>query len=214
MPGEAPRPSGRRAARSEANDRPGTPPPEDPDGPDGDAPGDPESVAKTICLRLLTGQARSRADLAGALHRKGIPPVVAERVLDRFTEVGLIDDAAYAQAYVAGKHRDRGLGRAALRTELRRKGIDGALADRALESVDADAERRRASELVAKRLDSALFAGLPAARRRLLGLLARRGYPASMAASVVNEALHGYVEPAEPEGGDDTVPGGWDDSGI
>lgn len=171
-------------------------------------------MAKTICLRLLTGQARSRADLADALRRKGIPDEVAERVLDRFVEVGLIDDVAFAQAFVAGKHRDRGLGRAALRTELRRKGIDGATADGALSAVDSEAERRRAAELVAKRLDSAMFAGPPAARRRLLGLLARRGYSASLAASVVNDALRGYVEPMDPAAGDDDAPAGWDDPPI
>lgn len=181
------------------------PTPDDLPGPAGDDPGDPEAVAKSICLRQLTGQARSRSELDAALRRREIPPDVAQRVLDRFTEVGLIDDAAYAQAFVASKHRDRGLGRAALRTELRRKGIDGPAADRALEPVDTDAERRRAADLVAKRLDSAVFAGLPAARRRLLGLLARRGYSASLSAQVVNEALRGYVEPADVPSDDDSA---------
>lgn len=190
------------------------PPPEDPAGPQNDPPGDPEAVAKAICLRLLTGAARSRADLARALHRREIPQQVADRVLDRFTEVGLVDDAAYAEAFVASKHRDRGLGRVALRTELRRKGIDPAVADRAVDAVDGEAERRRAEDLVAKRLDSALFAGLPAARRRLLGLLARRGYPASLAATVVDDALRGFTDATALEPGDDTVAGGWDDSGL
>lgn len=193
--------------RGEPGRRPSTagrrPPPDDPAGPSGDDPGDPESVAKTICLRQLTGRARSRSELAETLRRREIPPEVAERVLNRFTEVGLIDDAAYAQAFVANKHRDRGLGRAALRTELRRKGIDGAAADRALQTIDGESERRRAAELVAKRLDSAIFAGLPAARRRLLGLLARRGYSASLAASVVSEALRGYTDPVELEAADE-----------
>jgi len=172
-----------------------TPPPDDPAGPAGDDPGDPEAVAKTICLRLLTVRARSRAELADQLRRREVPADVADRVLDRYVEVGLIDDAAFAQAYVASKHRGRGLGRAALRTELRRKGIAGPVAERAVQTLDEDAERDRAAELVAKKLDSAIFAGVPAARRRLLGMLARRGYPPSVAASVVNEALRGYAEP-------------------
>lgn len=205
------RSAGSAPRHADARPRP-DPPPDDPAGPAGDAPGDVESVAKTICLRLLTGQARSRSELSDALRRRGIPPDVAERVLGRFAEVGLVDDEAYAQAFVASKHRDRGLGRAALRTELRRKGIDGASADRALEAVDTDAERRRAAELVAKKLDAAMFAGLPAARRRLLSMLARRGYSASLAATVVNEALHGYVEPAELDAGDETISAGWDDA--
>lgn len=186
------------------------PPPDDPEGPAGDPAGDPEAVAKSICLRQLTGQTRSRAQLEQALRRREIPDDVAHRVLDRFTEVGLIDDAAYASAFVASKHRDRGLGRAALRTELRRKGVEGPAAEQALDGLGSDAERSRATELVAKRLDAAMFAGLPAARRRLLGLLARRGYPASLAASVVDDALRGFSEPGEAEPSDDAL-GDWDD---
>ncbi len=188
--------------------------PDDPAGDGGDPPGDPESVARSICLRLLASRARSRSDLAGALRRRGVPDGAAERVLDRFVEVGLIDDAAYAAAFVSTKHRDRGLGRSALRGELRRKGIDPLVAEAAVGAVGEDAERRRAAALIAKKLDSAMFAGLPAARRRLLGLLARRGYSASLAADTVNEALRGYVDPIEPPDGDEPPVEGWAEEGA
>jgi regulatory protein len=173
------------------------PPPDDPEGPAGDAPGDPEVAAKNICLRLLTVRARSRAELTEALRRRGIPGDSSDRVLDRLAAVGLVDDAAYAEAFVASKHRDRGLARGALRQELRRKGVDSAAAEQALAAIDSSDERQRAAALVNQKLDSAMFAGLPAARRRLLGMLARRGYPASLAAAVVNDALRGYAEPLE-----------------
>ncbi len=58
------------------------------------------------------------------LRRRGISAPVIERVLDRFTEVGLIDDQAYAEAYVRTKHQERALSRRALTAELRRKGVD------------------------------------------------------------------------------------------
>ena len=82
----------------------------EPGGHPEDAPGDPAAVAKSICLRLLTGAARPRAALATALRQRGIPDDVAAGVLDRLIEVGLIDDRAYAEAFVAAKHRDRALG--------------------------------------------------------------------------------------------------------
>jgi regulatory protein len=157
-----------------------------------DAPGDPEAVAKAICLRLLTGAARPRAALATALRQRGIPDDVATVVLDRFVEVGLIDDEAYAAAFVAAKHRDRALGVTALRTELRRKGVDEITVDAAVRVVDSDAERDRARALIARRVDAAMSNGLPAARRRLVGLLARRGYSAEMSGQVVDEALAHY----------------------
>ncbi len=109
-----------------------------------DPPGDPETIAKAICLRLLTVAARPRAALALALRKRGIPDEVAETVLDRFTDVGLIDDEAYAQAFVATKQRDRGLGASALRTELRRKGVDDDVVAGAVDGIDQEAERSRA----------------------------------------------------------------------
>jgi regulatory protein len=117
---------------------------------------------------------------------------VANRVLDRFVEVGLIDDAAYAQAYVAAKHRERALGVAALRMELRRKGVADQTVDAAVSVLDQDAERERAMALISRRVDAAMAHGPVAARRRLVALLARRGYSAELACQVVDAALAEY----------------------
>jgi regulatory protein len=164
----------------------------EPGGHPEDAPGDPEAVAKANCLRLLTAAARPRAALATALRQRGIPDQVADAVLNRFMEVGLIDDRAYAEAFVTAKHRDRALGVTALRTELRRKGVDEATVDAAVQTVDQEAERDRARALISRRVDAAMGNGIPAARRRLVGLLARRGYSADLARQVVDEALSEY----------------------
>jgi regulatory protein len=141
---------------------------------------------------LLTAAARPRAALATALRQRGIPDQVAATVLDRFVEVGLIDDRAYAEAFVTAKHRDRALGVTALRSELRRKGVDEVTVDAAVQSVDQEAERERARALISRRVDAAMGNGVPAARRRLVGLLARRGYSADIARQVVDEALADY----------------------
>lgn len=162
-----------------------------------DVPADPVSAAKSICLQLLTAQVRSRAELAAKLGDRGIPEAAATVALDRLTEVGLIDDEAYADRFVASRHRERGLGRRAIRMELERRGIDRAIVDRAVQAIGDDDERERATELVAKKLDAAVYGGLAGARRRLLGMLARRGYPASVAVGVVNDALLGYVDPLD-----------------
>lgn len=161
--------------------------------------GDPEAVARAICLRLLAAAARPRAGLAAALARKGIPPDVAVRVLDRLTEVGLVDDEAYAQSFVASRHRHGALGAAALRDQLRRKGVDPQTATSAVAVVDRDAEHERARAFVERRVDSAMAHGTDTARRRLLGLLARRGYPADLAQRVVDEVMAAYG--AEDEAG-------------
>ena len=186
--------------------------PKEPGGHPEDALGDPEAVAKAICLRLLTGAARPRAGLASALRQRGIPRRRGgHRCSTASTEVGLIDDQAYADAFVAAKHRDRALGATALRTELRRKGVDEVIVDAAVRAVDQDAERERARALIARRVDAAMAKGAVAARRRLVGLLARRGYSAEMAGRVVDEALTEYGARAETRIGHDWT--GCDPSG-
>src|SRR3954468_2138977 len=100
-----------------------------------DAEPDQEAVARAIALRLLTGAARSRAQLADAMARKDVPDAVARKVLDRFTEVGLIDDQEFARMLVRTRHSERGLSRRAIAVELRRRGIDDELAGSALEEV-------------------------------------------------------------------------------
>jgi len=146
-------------------------------------------VARETCLRLLTTRSCSRAELATALTRCGVPADVVERVLSRFGEVGLIDDRAFAEAFVMSRHSARGLARRALSAELRQRGIDQATASAAVQGLDEHTEEVTARTLVGRRL--AATAGLdPTARaRRLVGLLARKGYPATLAYRVVREEL-------------------------
>ncbi|MGI5129156.1 regulatory protein RecX [Pseudonocardia sp. CA-107938] len=153
---------------------------------------DPVGVAREICLRLLTDRARTRQELAQALQRKGIPDEAAEAVLSRFDEVGLIDDAAFAGQWVRSRHRARGLSRRAIAVELRRKGIDDEVAEEALEEVDPAAEEARAHDLVVKKLRSMAVTTAEeqqSAARRLVGMLARKGYGAGVAYGVVRRAL-------------------------
>ncbi len=152
-------------------------------------PEDPEAVARQILLRRLTDRPRTRSELAEALARRRVPGDVADRVLDRFEEVGLVDDAAFATSWVESRHRDRGLGRRALVHELRRKGVDDVLAREAVASVDDDAEREAARRLVEHRLPSVRGLDRPRAERRLIGLLARRGHGPGTAAAIVREVL-------------------------
>ncbi len=184
-----------------------------------DGPGDPEQVARTVCLQLLGSRARTRHELEVALRRRAVPDGVAAQVLDRFAAVGLLDDGAYAEQWVRSRHELRGLGRRALAAGLRRKGVDDETATEALSDIDRGAEKRRAKALVERRLRSipiaveavADAAGGPhandATARRLVGFLARKGYPAGLAYEVVREAMAargvavGGVDPADLDDG-------------
>ncbi|WP_456600552.1 regulatory protein RecX [Blastococcus sp. SYSU DS0616] len=184
-----------RRSRTPGGDDPLTPDVA-PGSPEDDA-GDPEQVARAICLRALTGAPKTRQQLADLLATRGVPDDAAEAVLDRFTEVGLIDDAAFARAWVSSRQAGRGLARRALSAELRAKGVDPETAAEAVESVDDDDERDAARRLVARRVGSMRRLDRATATRRLIGMLTRKGYNGGLAAAVVRETLD------EAELGDD-----------
>jgi regulatory protein len=163
---------------------------------------DPESVARLICLRLLTAAPRTRAQLADVLRRRGVPEDAAAAVLARFAEVGLIDDAMFASAWVESRHHGRGLGRRALAAELSQRGIDRAEIQAAVDRLSPETELATARALVERRLAST--AGQPAQvrARRLAAMLARKGYPSGLAYRVVREAIE--------RAGQDAI-GGFDD---
>ncbi len=146
-------------------------------------------MARSICLKLLTMSPKTRAQLADALAAKGIPDDIAHAVLDRYTEVGLIDDAAFAQAWVSTRQAGRGLATRSLAQELHRKGIDKDIAEAALATLDPDAEEASARSLVQRRLPSMRGLGSAVATRRLLGMLGRKGYPSELALRVIREEL-------------------------
>jgi regulatory protein len=145
--------------------------------------------ARAICLRLLTGTPRTRRQLADALRKREIPGDVAEAVLSRFEEVGLIDDGAFANAWVESRHHGRGLARRALAQELRTKGVDTALIDEAVGRLDAEREEDTARELVARKLRATRGLDRDRRIRRLAGMLARKGYSQGLALRVVRQAL-------------------------
>jgi SOS response regulatory protein OraA/RecX len=168
-----------------------------------DAEPDAESVARAIALRQLTAAPRSRFQLAEAMAKRDVPEDVADRVLDRFTEVGLVDDAAYAEVLVRSRHAERGMSRRALAMELRRKGVDDEVAREALEQVDDADEEQAARALARKKLRATRGLDREVRLRRAYGALGRRGYGGSLVSRVVREEL-------DAEGTDAADPGdGW-----
>lgn len=154
-------------------------------------------AAREVVLKSLSACARTRAQLAATLARKGFDEETAAAVLDRLTEVGLIDDAAYAEMVVRTRVAERGLAPAAIASELARKGIEGRIVQAAVAQVDPDRQRQLASQLAAKRARSLTGCPRQVAWRRLTGMLARKGYPAGLASEVVAQVLADWAEPEE-----------------
>ena len=156
--------------------------------------------ARAVCLRLLTARARTRAELVAQLARRGYPDEVSAEVIDRLAEVGLVDDEDFAEQWVRSRRANSGKSKRALAAELRDKGVDNDVITTALADLDADAERDRAEKLVRDRLRRERL-GDPGDRdahnkvtRRLVGMLARRGYSQPLAVDVVTTELAGEYE--------------------
>lgn len=157
---------------------------------------DPYTRAKTIVYNQLAYSAKTRGQLRKKLQAEGFEAELIEPLLDKFEAAKLIDDAEYAQSFVAQKSRTKKLSRAALRRELAERGVRGEEAENALAQRTNEQEREDAAELVRKKLrpgmDLSDRAEKDKVTRRLLGMLARRGYSSSVSMSVIREELAAY----------------------
>jgi regulatory protein len=151
--------------------------------------GDPEAQARQICLQLLTLAPRTRAQLATALRRHRIPAQAAQAVLARFTDVGLIDDAAFARAWVESRHYSRGLSRRSLSAELRRQGIETEEIREAVDTLDPEQEVATARRLVEQKIGATRGQPPEVRVRRAAGTLARKGYPPGLVFRLIKEVL-------------------------
>ncbi|MDO5676633.1 MAG: regulatory protein RecX [Propionibacteriaceae bacterium] len=146
-------------------------------------------VARKIALDQLATRARSEQELRQVMQRRNVPADVADEIVERFTEVGLLNDAAFAQALTASRSEFSLRGRARIRQELQAKGIEREIANEVLADINPEVEREAALTLARRRMRS--MAGLQrhVARRRMAGVLARRGFPSSVVSSVLEEVL-------------------------
>jgi regulatory protein len=145
-----------------------------------------EEQARALCLRLLTARSHTRAELNRQLAKRGYPADVSARVLDRLAAVGLVDDTDFAEHWVQSRRANAGKSKRALAAELQTKGVDNDVISTVLGGLSAGAERERAEQLVRARLRRETLSGDDArVTRKLVGMLARRGYGQNLACEVV-----------------------------
>jgi regulatory protein len=145
-----------------------------------------EELARALCLRLLTARSRTRAELSGQLKKRGYPNDIRDRVLDRLAAAGLVDDTDFAQEWVRSRRANAGKSKRTLAAELQTKGVDNDVITTVLDGLGANAERERAEQLVRARLRrEALDEDDTRVSRRLVAMLARRGYSQTLACEVV-----------------------------
>jgi len=153
-----------------------------------------ESEIMSVVMRRLNAAPRSRGELSKYLLGKDFDPTLIDRVLDRVSSMGYIDDVAYAQEWVRSRHRSRGLAPSVLERELMNKDVDLEVIQTALEQLTPDETHVRAYELAAKKYRSLMSVDHAVAVRRIATLLQRKGYPPSMCFQVAKETVGAQLD--------------------
>jgi regulatory protein len=155
---------------------------------------DDPAVVLEAAARFLEVRSRSVVEVRRRLTTAGYRAELVDGAIARMTELGMLDDAAFAQAWVESRDRSRPRGERAIRAELGLKGVDRAVVDAVLaarrgaaspkpaQADDPDlapvsADRAAAGRLLAKHGRSLARVVDPRQRRdRAYALLARNGF--------------------------------------
>ncbi|HEX3302271.1 MAG TPA: regulatory protein RecX [Thermomicrobiales bacterium] len=132
-------------------------------------------AAKQVATRQLSYRPRSISELRQTLGQRGFGPQIIDQVIERFSELGYLDDADFARRWIQTREQLAPRGTRLLKQELRQKGIDTDLADEALADADLD-ELDAATRIAERRLPKMTGLDRDTQRRRLAGYLERRGF--------------------------------------
>ena len=169
---------------------------------------------RQAALHLLSYRPRAEQELRRRLRSKGFPHALVEWCLRLLEEQGLIDDHAFASAYVRSRIRLRPRGRFRLAQELRQKGVSAEVAEQAIDQAFSNEEpseqdwaRAAARSWLARQgptLTESLagtdpFKERERARRRLHAFLSRRGFGSDVIRVGMEEAESGAREAVEQE---------------
>ncbi len=155
---------------------------------------DQNQIAKQVLLRRLSNAPRTRKELAQDLKKKKIEEDIANQALDRFEELGLINDQTYSENFVANTHERRKLGRKALKQQLRSKGVSEETAAQAIMQISDEDEFKSALALALKKIRSIQKDDPQTQIRKIVSLLARKGYSSSLSFQVAKEVINDFPE--------------------
>lgn len=147
--------------------------------------------AEQLALGALSKGPKTRAEIERLLVRRGVAADEAAECVDRLERSRLVDDALFAQLWVESRHRSRNLSRERMKGELEARGVAEEFIRQALTLVGDEDERAAARRVAIRGLDRNRGADRAVARRRVAGMLMRRGYQAETVWSVLDECLSG-----------------------
>jgi regulatory protein len=176
---------------------------------------DDPTVVLEAAARFLEPRARSVAEVRRRLTGAGYRPDLVDGAIERMLELGMLDDEAFARAWIESRDRSRPRGERAIRAELAQKGVDRSTVDLVLgerreaaagvpgdadgDGVAVSADEAAAERLVARNARSlARIADLRQRRQRAYALLARNGFDPEVCRTVAGRVSDADGEAPEP----------------
>ena len=153
-----------------------------------------ESRARNVLLHQIARSAKSTSQLRKILEQREIDSEIAEKVLERFTEVGLIDDAAYAETIVNSRRNYKGLAKSAIKRELNEKGVSQELVEEAISGITAEDDFESAKQLANRRFRQMAHLDKDVRTRRLAGYLQRKGYASNAVFAAIRFAEDSFAQ--------------------
>lgn len=145
--------------------------------------------ARRIALELLGVRDRSVKEMRDRLHRRGCSAAAVATAMGDLEAVGLLDDRALVRRWVDSRRERRPEGAPKVVKDLLKRGVDRAVVDEVLaEYGDGLGSPQEALALLRRQRQRYAGLGETAARRRMYGLLARRGFDADTARDAVERA--------------------------
>lgn len=151
---------------------------------------DPEAI-ETALVRKLARRALSEAEILAFGVAEGLTAHQANVILDRLRELGYVDDRVLAEQMKHALYERKGQSRAVVARAMSGRSIEREIIDEILDDIDQDDELSAATELAAKRASQLSGLDKQTLERRLVGFLARRGYPGNIVREAIAPLLTG-----------------------
>jgi regulatory protein len=147
-----------------------------------------EEEVRQALLRLIERSGKSSGQLRIQLLEKEFPAPIVDQIIDRFIEVGLIDDLALARSFAEVAVSRKAKAKSVIARELRAKNFPQEAIDAAIAEIDSDSELEAAKGLAESRMRQLQKLEPEVRTRRLASFLMRKGYSSSVVWAAVRHA--------------------------
>ncbi|MCF2572932.1 regulatory protein RecX [Brevibacterium sp. UCMA 11754] len=143
--------------------------------------------AKKTAMNMLAMRDHASGELRDKLLKRDFLPAAVDELIAKLQKSRLLDDEEFAHRYVRAHRERRKLSRSALKRELSKRGLAAEIVSGAVEDVDGEDDLAR--QVAEKKAASTRGLDYEVRERRILGMLARRGFASSVCLKVTREVL-------------------------